>query len=274
MGKVVSLDYINKNLEANTATCTGGGFDLFHVGHLRYLRACSELGRPFVVIVQGDDTVRMRKGLNRPIINENERAEIVAALDFVDYVLILEKQSYSNEYLSAIRPKRYVFSKENMNYREQRASIMKEEFPEMEVIFQDITKLQSTTLIVEKVLKKEDSSHITDPVVKKLYEISTQSNSSVGRASALIIDVNESILASAHNGERGESHAEIVLLNKIKENNISLSNVTLVTNFPPCIACAREIVSSGIGNVEYVHSYGIEDGVEYLKQKGISVKKR
>lgn len=272
MGKIVTLDYISKNLEPYTATCTGGGFDLFHVGHLRYLRACSEFGRPFVVIVQGDETVRIRKGHNRPIINELERAEIVAALDFVDFVLVLEKQSYANEYLEIIKPKRYVFSKENIIYRKERALIMKKDFPEMEIVFQNITREQGTTKIIDKIKTTEDYSNISDSITRVLFETAAQSMSSVGKASAVLVDEKENILQSAHNSEDGEKHAEMIILDKIDLN--SLDNMKIVTNFPPCISCAKKLVESGIKKVEYIYSYGIDDGIEYLKEHGVSVLKR
>ncbi len=67
---------------------TSGTFDLFHIGHLRYLQAAKSYGDILVIILSGDARVRARKGLERPIIPENERAEILAALEMVDYVFI------------------------------------------------------------------------------------------------------------------------------------------------------------------------------------------
>lgn len=67
---------------------TSGTFDLFHIGHLRYLEEVKKYGDIMVVMVSGDARVRFRKGLERPIIPENERAAIIDALRIVDYVLI------------------------------------------------------------------------------------------------------------------------------------------------------------------------------------------
>jgi len=65
-----------------------GGFDLLHVGHVRYLRGAKALGGKLVVAVNSDASVRALKGEGRPIFPENERAEIVAALADVDAVTI------------------------------------------------------------------------------------------------------------------------------------------------------------------------------------------
>ncbi|HEV7744051.1 MAG TPA: D-glycero-beta-D-manno-heptose 1-phosphate adenylyltransferase [Pyrinomonadaceae bacterium] len=72
---------------------TNGVFDLLHVGHVRYLAAARALGDALVVAVNSDRTVRELKGDGRPVINENERAEILAALRQVDYVTIFDDVS-------------------------------------------------------------------------------------------------------------------------------------------------------------------------------------
>lgn len=69
---------------------TNGVFDLLHVGHVRYLADARELGDALVVAINSDRTVRELKGQNRPIFNEAERAEILAALKQVDYVTIFD----------------------------------------------------------------------------------------------------------------------------------------------------------------------------------------
>ena len=68
-----------------------GGFDLLHVGHVRYLQAAKALGGRLVVAINSDESVRKLKGEGRPIMPEDERAEIVAALADVDAVVIFPK---------------------------------------------------------------------------------------------------------------------------------------------------------------------------------------
>ena len=69
---------------------TNGVFDLLHVGHVRYLAQASELGDALVVAINSDRSVRELKGPDRPIFNEAERAEILAALRHVDYVTVFD----------------------------------------------------------------------------------------------------------------------------------------------------------------------------------------
>jgi D-beta-D-heptose 7-phosphate kinase/D-beta-D-heptose 1-phosphate adenosyltransferase len=70
---------------------TNGVFDLLHPGHVRYLRAARQQGDALIVGVNADVSVRANKGPSRPIVPEAERAELVAALAYVDAVVIFEE---------------------------------------------------------------------------------------------------------------------------------------------------------------------------------------
>ena len=72
---------------------TNGVFDLLHVGHVRYLTQARALGDALVVAINSDRTVRELKGPGRPVFDEAERAEILAALRIVDYVTIFDDVS-------------------------------------------------------------------------------------------------------------------------------------------------------------------------------------
>lgn len=65
-----------------------GCFDVLHAGHVRYLKGAKELGDILVVGINSDEQVTSLKGAGRPVMPEAERAEIVAALEFVDLVTI------------------------------------------------------------------------------------------------------------------------------------------------------------------------------------------
>lgn len=69
-----------------------GCFDLLHVGHVRYLRAAKQLGGKLIVAVNSDESVRALKGEGRPLIPAEERAEILAALEDVDAVVIFPER--------------------------------------------------------------------------------------------------------------------------------------------------------------------------------------
>src|SRR2546423_1258878 len=72
---------------------TNGVFDILHVGHVRYLQQARELGDALVVAVNSDASVRQLKGEGRPLMSENDRAEILAALECVDCVTIFDNVS-------------------------------------------------------------------------------------------------------------------------------------------------------------------------------------
>ena len=72
-------------------TLANGCFDVFHVGHVRYLRAAKQLGGRLVVAINSDDSVRKLTGDGRPVMPAEERAEILAALADVDAVIIFDE---------------------------------------------------------------------------------------------------------------------------------------------------------------------------------------
>ena len=74
--------------DGNVVVTTNGCFDVLHLGHLRYLQAARQLGDLLVVAVNSDSSVRQLKGENRPLVPEEERAEMLAGLGCVDYVVI------------------------------------------------------------------------------------------------------------------------------------------------------------------------------------------
>ncbi len=70
---------------------TNGCFDILHVGHIRYLRKAKALGDVLIVGLNTDRSVRQIKGEKRPIVPEKERAEVLSALEFVDYVVFFDE---------------------------------------------------------------------------------------------------------------------------------------------------------------------------------------
>lgn len=72
---------------------TNGCFDLLHPGHVRYLKQARSLGDALVVALNSDRSVRILKGEGRPILNEAERAEVISALESVDYVVVFDEET-------------------------------------------------------------------------------------------------------------------------------------------------------------------------------------
>jgi rfaE bifunctional protein nucleotidyltransferase chain/domain len=86
---------------------TNGCFDLLHAGHVRYLQAARALGDALAVAINGDDSVHALKGEGRPLNRESDRAEIVAALACVDYVVIFPEARVT-QLIEKVRPAIYV----------------------------------------------------------------------------------------------------------------------------------------------------------------------
>jgi D-glycero-beta-D-manno-heptose 1-phosphate adenylyltransferase len=82
---------------------TNGCFDLIHPGHVRYLRAAKALGDVLVLGLNSDASVRRLKGPERPLVPEKARAEVMAALEMVDYVTVFGEDT-PFELISALQP--------------------------------------------------------------------------------------------------------------------------------------------------------------------------
>lgn len=97
MGQVKSFSEIGETLASarsgKKVVFTNGCFDLLHVGHVRYLQEARRLGDLLVVGVNSDSSVKKLKGPSRPVQNENDRAEILAALGCVDFSVIFTEDT-------------------------------------------------------------------------------------------------------------------------------------------------------------------------------------
>lgn len=89
--------------EGKRLVFTNGCFDLLHPGHVSYLSQARSLGDALVVALNSDRSVRALKGEGRPILNETERAEVIAALEAVDYVTIFDEET-PRELIAALLP--------------------------------------------------------------------------------------------------------------------------------------------------------------------------
>jgi rfaE bifunctional protein nucleotidyltransferase chain/domain len=99
--KIKDFSDLKKEIEALKArrkrvVFTNGCFDLLHPGHVRYLYAARQLGDYLVVAVNTDRSVKIIKGANRPIQSQDERAELLAALSFVDAVILFDEDNPLN----------------------------------------------------------------------------------------------------------------------------------------------------------------------------------
>ena len=153
--KIVSREELAGLLEterqsARRIVFTNGCFDILHVGHARYLAQARALGDLLVVGLNSDSSVQAIKGENRPLVLENERAEMLSHLESVDYVCIFP-ESRPDALLEVVRP--HIHAKGG-DYRE-------EDLPEAEVVHKHggtiailpLVKGRSSTNIIERVLQ-------------------------------------------------------------------------------------------------------------------------
>ena len=108
MSKVQSLQEIcplvsELKKAGKTVVFAKGCFDLLHVGHISYLEAARALGDILVLGLNGDQSVRQLKGPGRPLMNQQERAEILAALECVDYLVIFDEPT-AKQVLETLKP--------------------------------------------------------------------------------------------------------------------------------------------------------------------------
>jgi len=112
LGEVLSLEEavtIREKLRAGgkTVVLTNGHFGLLHVGHTDCLQRAKALGDVLIVGLNSDASTRLLKGQKRPIVPQEERAQLLAALECVDYVIIFEERT-AERLLAALRPEVYV----------------------------------------------------------------------------------------------------------------------------------------------------------------------
>lgn len=127
---------------------TNGCFDLLHIGHIRYLYKAKEFGSILIVALNSDKSVKNLKGENRPIINEKERAELLSALEMIDYITIFDDLTCKN-ILKKLKPDIYV----------KGGDYTRETLPEWPVVAEyggkvklvDEIKGQSTTSLISKI---------------------------------------------------------------------------------------------------------------------------
>ena len=139
--------------QGKTIVTTNGCFDILHVGHVRYLQKTKTFADVMIVCLNSDDSVRRIKGPKRPINNENDRAEILCALECVDYVVIFDESS-PEKLLCEIKP----------DVHTKGADYTIETLPEAKSIianggrieFISFVEGKSTTKVIEKISAKKN----------------------------------------------------------------------------------------------------------------------
>ncbi|MBC7327964.1 D-glycero-beta-D-manno-heptose 1-phosphate adenylyltransferase [bacterium] len=108
MGRVLQREELKRVVEelrrqGKKIAFTNGCFDIIHLGHIRYLREAKSKGDVLIVGLNSDESVRKIKGDKRPILPEEERAEILASLNMVDFVVIFN-ELVPDELIKIVKP--------------------------------------------------------------------------------------------------------------------------------------------------------------------------
>lgn len=127
-GKIVSVEKmgaLRKELASagKTVVMTNGCFDLLHVGHLRCLKEAREQGDMLIVGLNDDRSTRRVKGRGQPFVPQEDRAELLAALECVDYVVMFSEPT-AERLVRALKPDIYV----------KGGDYLAEELPEAKVV--------------------------------------------------------------------------------------------------------------------------------------------
>jgi len=140
---------------------TNGLFDILHVGHVRYLRAARALGDCLIVGLNSDASARALKGGRHPIVPQAERAELLAALACVDYVIIFDEVT-AERVVEALKPDIYVKGGDYRAGERGRGTLDRKIPPEAKVVeayggrveFIPLVEGKSTTNIVAEILRR------------------------------------------------------------------------------------------------------------------------
>jgi rfaE bifunctional protein nucleotidyltransferase chain/domain len=155
MGQVIKREEVVKLVQklhslGKTIVATNGCFDILHVGHVRYLQKTKSFADVSVVCLNSDKSVRSIKGPERPINNENDRAEILCALSCVDYVVLFDEDSPRN-LLDEMKPDVYTKGADYTIETLPEADIMRKNGTRVEFI--SFVEGKSTTNIINKINK-------------------------------------------------------------------------------------------------------------------------
>ncbi len=107
-GKIVGMDRIGAvaeslKKEGKTIVFTNGCFDIIHRGHIEYLRKAKEMGDSLIIGLNTDSSIGLNKGTGRPFNNERDRAEVLSALEFIDYIVLFSEKT-PLDLIRTIRP--------------------------------------------------------------------------------------------------------------------------------------------------------------------------
>lgn len=152
MGEVVNLNDLLEIIpelkaKGKSIVTSNGCFDILHAGHVRYLKQAKEFGDVLIVCLNSDNSVKRIKGPTRPLNNEDDRAEVLAGLASVDFVIIFNEDTPS-DILAQIKPDVHVKGGDYTEETLPEAAVIKDGGGRIEFI--PLVEGRSTTNIIKK----------------------------------------------------------------------------------------------------------------------------
>lgn len=138
--------------ENKVVVFTNGCFDILHAGHVRYLQAAKRLGDVLVLGLNSDISVKGFKGPTRPINGQDDRAEVLAALEAVDYIVVFDELTAEN-LINVVQPNIYVKGGDYVVDSLPEAMIVRRYGGE--IIFIPEVKGRSSTNIIKKIQEQQ-----------------------------------------------------------------------------------------------------------------------
>lgn len=161
MKKIISFKeavLLSKKIKLNKKTIilAGGCFDILHIGHILFLKKAKTKADYLFVLIEGDKKIKELKGENRPIHNQKDRAEIISALEFVDYVIPMPYLTKDIEYdklVEKLNPSiiAATFGDENAKHKKRQAK-----------------KIGAKLIFVTKNISKASTSKVAEIIAKEI----------------------------------------------------------------------------------------------------------
>jgi D-beta-D-heptose 7-phosphate kinase/D-beta-D-heptose 1-phosphate adenosyltransferase len=155
MNKIYSREKLKEEIdqlqkEGKKTIFTNGCFDILHVGHARYLQEAKKIGDVLIVAINSDSSVRAIKGEKRPLIPEDERAEMVASLESVDYVTIFHEST----------------PLELIEYLQPHIIVKGGDWTEEEVVGRESVKKWGGTVVIVPEIRGASTTNIIEKIIK------------------------------------------------------------------------------------------------------------
>ena len=282
-----------------------GSWDLFHLGHLRYIKKAKELCDYLIVAMDSDEKIRKRKGNGRPIIPEDERYNFIKLLDIADDIVIKNVNERKWGLIKDVRPDVLVAIKEN--YSEFQIKNLEEYCGRVAILPRQSESSTSDKIrkitIAEQRNRVDNLDEKVDNAIKEFKTRINYSDSFDEPIPSLITHMKESTdwvtpvaAACFCNGEwhfgtnkanfnipkidvdnRSElyyatvEHAEINLLKKL--GNVEKIDTPIYVTLFPCDKCMKVLISKGINKIYYLEDHPNKNwskrSHELAKEKGV-----